>query len=658
MSSIPSSLFNSVIPSVLGAGGEAIDINGLVLTTSNRVPIGAVYSFSGGAAVTTFFGSGSNESTVANGGVGKGSGYFGGFTNADALPGTIMFAQYNRTAVAAYLWGGNAAAALTLAQLQALSGSLTIVMDGYPHVISSISLSSYSSFSAAAAGIAAAFTDPTEASFTASLGATFTGTQSGTNLTTTSVTGLISPGDAVIGTGVAANTTIVSQTSGASGGAGVYVTSLSGTASSASCTSSSTVLDVTAVGSGSIAAGQTVVGSFVTGAPVITAQLTGSAGAAGTYTVSGAQQSVASEAMTAIATAPLVTFDSVSGAFVITSGATGTPSTAAFATGTLAAPLLLTSATGAVLSQGAAAATPAAFMGALIQTTTNFATFMTAFDPDSGSGSAQKQAFAAWNAGQNNQFCYVCFDTDASPRAAVPASSSLGFVLQNNGNSGTCLISELSDLNLAAFVCGAAAAIDFEETAGHISFAYKNQPGLVADVTTSTAAVNLGGNPQVAGSFGNGYNYFGAVASSNQNFLWFQRGTVTGPFVWLDTYIEQIWLNRSFQSALNNLQNNAKSIPYSFAGDSLLESALAAPIAAGLNFGAFGPGALSASQVQEVNGAAGANISSTLQTQGYYLQILPANAATRNARTSPPAKFWYITQGSVQAISLASIALL
>lgn len=56
-------------------------------------------------------------------------------------------------------------------------------------------------------------------------GATFTGTGSGTNLTASAVTGLISPGDYVFGTGVPANTTIVSQTSGTPGGAGVYVTS-------------------------------------------------------------------------------------------------------------------------------------------------------------------------------------------------------------------------------------------------------------------------------------------------------------------------------------------------------------------------------------------------------------------------------------------------
>lgn len=67
-------------------------------------------------------------------------------------------------------------------------------------------------------------------------GATFTGTGSGANLTASSVTGLIGVGDLVTGTGVPGGTTIVSQTSGTPGGAGVYVTSGATTASGAALT--------------------------------------------------------------------------------------------------------------------------------------------------------------------------------------------------------------------------------------------------------------------------------------------------------------------------------------------------------------------------------------------------------------------------------------
>jgi hypothetical protein len=415
---------------------------------------------------------------------------------------------------------------------------------------------------------------------------------------------------------------------------------------------------VSAVTAGQLAPGQTVTGTGAIGTgAVIVSQLTGSIGGTGTYSLSQTFSSISSQALTTIPTPLTVSYDSTSGAFVVTSGLTGAVSTSAFATGSLAASLFLTQATGAFLSQGAAAATPAAFMNGVIAVTTNWVTFMTAFDPDGGVGNTQKQAFAAWNTAQNNRYCYVCWDTDITPTGNVPATSSLGYILAQNGNSGTCLIYEPSDMNLAAFVCGAAASIDFEATNGRTTFAFRSQAGLVASVTTQTAAVNLGGNPQTEGSFGNGYNYYGAVGIANANFTWFQRGSVTGLYQWLDSYINQIWLNAQFQLALLNLLNSAKSIPYNTAGNSLIETALATPIAAGLNFGAYGPGTISASQIAAVNSVAGTNIAGTLQTQGYYLQILPAAPVAKQSRTTPPCTFWYVDNGSVQSINLASVAL-
>jgi hypothetical protein len=75
---------------------------------------------------------------------------------------------------------------------------------------------------------------------TQDVGAAFTGTGSGTNLTTTAVTGTISVGDILNGTGVSGTTTIVSQTSGTPGGAGVYVTSASTSSSGSALTTNKT----------------------------------------------------------------------------------------------------------------------------------------------------------------------------------------------------------------------------------------------------------------------------------------------------------------------------------------------------------------------------------------------------------------------------------
>jgi Protein of unknown function (DUF3383) len=656
---IPASYSVESSPSVISAGGNALNLNGLLLTKSTRVPIGQVLSFPTGAAVSSYFGAASAEAVVANGGqtLGgnpAGTGYFGGYQNATAVPGALLVAQYPATAVAAWLRGGSLAA-MTLAQLQALSGSLTVVMDGYSHVISSISFAGDNSFSAAAAAIQAAFTDPTESSFTASLGASFTATGTGTSFVVTSVTGILSVGDTVTGTGVPTGTTIVSGPSG--GGAGTYTTSVATTAAAAACTSTSNVLNVTVDTDVAIAVGQTVTGASVAAGSIITALGTGTGGV-GTYTLSGAQQHIASEAMTGTATAPLVTFDSVSSAFVVTSGITGAPSTAAFATGSLAASLLLTSATGAVLSQGAAATTPAAFMAGIIAQTTNWASFFTAFDPDGGNGNAQKLAFSAWTNSVAPRYAYLAWDTDITPTESVPASSSLGYQVTTALNySGTVPIYEPNDLNHAAFLAGSIAAIDFTKAGGRISFAYKTQTGLAAAVTSITAAVNLGGNPQANGSFGNGYNFVGAFATANQGFVNYQRGSISGPFKWLDSYVNQIWLTNQFQLAAYEYMTQVGSFPYTPAGYANFEIAMQDVIQAGLSFGAYSAGVtLSSSEISEVNAAAGANIATTLQTQGWYLQVKDPGATARASRGSPIITFWYVDGGSVQALNIGSVA--
>ena len=587
MSSIPASQLVAVNPSVLTVGGNALDIIMLALSTSTRVPVGTVAPFSNPDSVSAYFGPGSIEDELA-------SIYFGGFTGSDKLPGSILFAQYNQAAVAAYLRGGSLAA-LTLTQLQAITGNLAVVMDGLSYAANSIDLSAAASFSAAAATLQTDLNAsvPQAAAFTASI--------------------------------------------------------------------ATTVLTVTAKGSGNIGAGQIVVGAGVTLGTKITGQLTGTTGGIGTYSLS-ASQTVASESMTSTGSALAVTYDSVSSAFVITSGNTGVISTAAFATNTMAAPLKLTSATGAVTSQGAAAAVPATFMNGVVGVTTDWATFMTAFDPDGGSGNTVKQAFAAWKDTQNDRYAYICQDLDAAPTASVPAAASLGAILDANDDSGTILFdgdpalwtSTLS-IETAAFVGGWAASIDFTRKNGRATLAFKQQAGLPASVTTATIADNLGGNPQTSDR-GNGYNFYGTYGEANEIFTLAQRGFITGPFAWADSYINQIWANSQFRLALINLTKNSKSIPYNAAGNTLIESACSDVIQAGLNFGAWAPGTISGAQAAQVNNDAGADIAQTLQTQGYYLQVLPADSPTRAARTSPPCKFWYLDRGSVQAITLNSIA--
>lgn len=128
---------------------------------------------------------------------------------------------------------------------------------------------------------------PTGASSTGSMGATFTASGSGTNLTVSAVTGVLTIGETLgTTTGITAGTTIVSQTSGTPGGAGVYVTSVATTISAATATSFGTTLTVTAVASGTLAIGDSVTGSGIPANAVIASQVSGAVGGVGVYLLS------------------------------------------------------------------------------------------------------------------------------------------------------------------------------------------------------------------------------------------------------------------------------------------------------------------------------------------------------------------------------------
>lgn len=568
---IPASSIVSVLPSVLSAGGNALQTVGLMLTANTRVPIGSVATYASAAAGSAALGASSVDAAAM--GI-----YFGSYSGATQTPAQILVAQYNTTAVSAYLRSASLAA-VSLTALQAFNGPLNVAIDGYLRS-ASINLSGAVSFSGAAATIQGALNSglTTLATFTASI--------AGTTLTVTgTLTGTLVPGQTVTGSNTAANSIILSQLTGLANGTGTY----------------------------------------------LLAQSTGT---------------VTSQTLSSTPTALGVTFDSVTSAFVIQSALTGTLSTAAFASGTLATELGLTQALGAVLSQGAAAATPSTFMAGIVALTTNWATFFLNFNPDS-SGNSTKLAFAAWTSTTNNQYAYLAGDTDVNPTLSTPASSSLGQLIAAAGYSGTSVIYDPNVYPVAAFVAGAAASINFNAVNGRITFAFKSQSGLAATVTSLLAAQNL---------LANNYNFYGAYATANQGFQFYYNGSISGPFSWLDSYINQIWLNAQFQLALVTFLTAVRSVPYNPAGFGMIANALSGVIAQGLSFGAYSAGVtLSASQIVAVNQAAGANIAATLQTQGWYLQVRDPGPQVRAARGSPLCTFWYVDGESVQQITLSSV---
>lgn len=492
VASIPASAIVSVQPAVIDAGGSGLDLVGLFLTASAQAPVGSVLSFATAADVSAYFGPLSTEATLA-------ATYFAGYDGSLIKPANILLSRYATADAASYLRGGSVAA-LTLTQLQALTGTLSITVDGSAKTSSSINLGAATSFSNAATIIAAAFTTP----------------------------------------------------------------------------------------------------GFV------------------------------------------VSYDSISGRFLFTNSTAGVASTITVATGTLAAGLKLTTATGAITSQGADAYVPGVAMAAVIALTQDFVSFSTTFEPSD----SDKLLFAAWTDAQNSRYLYVGWDDDSA--ATVNGdTTSFGSKVRDDGLGSVAPVYDPNNgASVAAFLMGAIASIDFNAENGRATLAFRSG-AVTPGVSNATIANNLQAN---------GYNYVGRYATANDQFVFLYPGQCSGDFDWIDSFICQAWMNNAFQLALMNLLTGSGSVPYNAEGYALIEASLRGVIDQALSFGAIRAGvALSAQQAAEVNASAGGDIAQALEQQGWFVKVGVAAAEVRTARGSPPIKVFYTDGQSVQQINLTSV---
>lgn len=564
--SIPAKKIANVLPNVLSAGGNPLSLNAVFLTNDPSIPFGTVQPFASATDVENWFGAQAIESILA-------AIYFSGYNGALTRPSVLFFTQFNTATIAAYLRGGSVTG-MTLAQLQAISGLLSVVIDGAPQVSSNINLAGATSF---------------------------------TNAATLITNGLHSATGRFAGTAV--------QTAAAN------------------------VMNVTVATSGSLQPGDVLTGAGVDAGLTVVSQVDGTPGGVGHYTVS----TTTGFASTAISVAGVgtCTYDSLRKAFVITSPTLGVNSSIAFASNTIAVPLFLTSATGAVLSQGAIAQTPAEVMDNVVEQTQNWATFMTMVEQTL----SNKIAFATWLQGKNDRYAYSCQDSDITALQANSAGT-FGAIMAADEFDGVWPIYDITGGQIAAFICGASGSIAYAQPNSRITFAFKSQPGLAAQITNETDYDNL---------IGNGYNCYAAFATANDQFVNFQPGQAPGRWKWMDPYINQIYFNSQLQLALVELESNVPILPYNNKGYGQVRAALMDPIQEALANGTIQAGVqLSDAQIAEVNTAAGVKIDTILFNTGWYLQILSPPAQTRTTRGSPIMTLWYTDGGAIQTLNLTS----
>lgn len=355
-------------------------------------------------------------------------------------------------------------------------------------------------------------------------------------------------------------------------------------------------------------------------------------------------------------TAATVTYSSLFNAFTITGGAAGADEGVNYAeasdSGTdLSSLLRLAQSAAAVLSPGMDAMTPAENMEAILDLTENFVCFTTVAQPTQ----ADALAFAQWASGKGVNYLYIYWDNDPALLQAG-SSSTIAAALRQANVSATCGV--WNNLDYAALIMGTAASIDWNRRNGTITFAFKSQDGVPANVTRGTDAVNLEAQ---------GMNFMGDYATRNDQFIFLYPGQMFGTWQWIDTYLNAVWLNNALQVACMNGFQQTPRVPYNQEGYTLLKSWCLDPINRALYSGIIDTGvALSESQKSQLVREAGRDISQELTNDGYVLQIGydpddpsddSAEAAARVKRESPEASLWYCYGGSVHRLNLASTVL-
>lgn len=337
------------------------------------------------------------------------------------------------------------------------------------------------------------------------------------------------------------------------------------------------------------------------------------------------------------------TWDSNFKAFVITSPTIGESGSVEFATAaeidsTTYMTLGLDAGT---KSPGSAVTSLTDTMEGCVSSNSNFFSFMPVWQEASGDA----LELAIWCNNQGPRFLYVMVDNSNAGKTPNNAASLGAQVSDYYG-----IASVYNTKALGAFTMGIAGSINPAQTEGRKTWAFKQQNGLAYTVDNTTDANAL---------LGNGYNFYGDYATASNEFKLFQNGQVSGNAKWLDTYYGQVFIKDGLQNAWINAMMMANTIPYNEAGYGVLRSAAMDTINTAVNAGFIRQGvSLSESQKVQVNTEAGLDISGTLSTQGWYLQILDPTAQVRSERGTPVVNFWYMDGGSIQKIQGTSTVLL
>ena len=572
---IPLSYLATVLPGVLSAGADQNTLYALMLTQNPAFPAGAVQAVTSAASVSALVGSDQLEAELA-------TTYFTGFTGSPRKPSTLYVARFVDAETPASLIGGKVP--LTLAQVQALTGSFTINMDGTTKTVTPM-FAGVTSMSGAAAAIQTA-----------------------------------------LGTG---------SVSYSSGSGGFTITSTA--AENTTYAVSSIAIDAAGTG---FAAGDAFSFAGGTGS-VSTVGASGAVTAVNLLTKPSQTTDPAGAGIAATATSGTGTGLTLTVTSTSTSTGVSESSAVGYGVGTMADSLGLSEKGGAIQSTAILDDSVSAQLTALKNTNGMWSHFFCAFDPET-----QRDDMVTWVGSQNDDYGAILHDTTVTA-AQLTAGTSWAQTITANGAEGICPV--YMDPNTCALIASVPACVNWSATNGRYNVAFRRSSIMTPVVTDLDLATSL----EAAG-----YNFYAQVAGSGTTYNGVYPGSVTGQYLWMDSFFNQIWMRRNFQLNEVDMLFNLGQIPYNTQGDAIIQSALKPTIDSALNFGAIRAGvALSEAQIQEITLAFGNNAAQTIQTSGWYLYTNAASVAApeRGKRRTPPVSFYYTDGQSVQRISMNAV---
>ena len=355
-----------------------------------------------------------------------------------------------------------------------------------------------------------------------------------------------------------------------------------------------------------------------------------------------------------------VTYDSVTKAFTISNGVvTGTSTVNYCAVSPLATALAITEATGAVLSQGSVALTEAENMDAITNWNPSYFSFTSIFDLSGSANYAIVENLNAWATTQNYKRAFVLSTSESNLTIVDNASNIVGDMADHNPKqaelnadatdsilTNTAIVYESADTvgQVAAFIMGMAASVDYTRPNSALSIAFKKQSGLTPSVTTQSAYNAL---------LQKSVNFFGYFRSSFNNFDFTYNGKAGTPFGWFDFLANQAWLYNTIQDSVMVLLTTSAIVPNDQNGFASVKAVILPIADEAIAAGVITIGVtLSAEQKAEVlQQSGGVDFSGEITRNGYAMQFTLPTPEQRANRIAPPVNFWYANAGSINSLT-------